>query len=406
MKKILVPVYVIKRLLKLIEYKILPIKKNLWVFTSFEGQYSDSPKYISERLYEVNPSIDIVWLVDREKINQLPQYVKGVDISGAEAKLIRCRASVIVDNIYGGNGFYLREGSRVEKIKLKIVERLVAKKGQHIYTTWHGTPLKRMGRDQIGNKVFDFVCPNTTMLLGNSFTLDIMRHLTYNKIQMELIGSPRNDILFKGQDERVKCKIKLGLPNEKKIFLYAPTFRNDGVDVQGKNVLRSGINQLKEIDLDELFRILNVRFGGDWLLVLRFHYHVTNMVDWEELNEKYDGRIINGNVNDDMAEYLMCTDVLLTDASSCMFDFAITKRPCFIYFPDLDNYQNKERGFYLDINSLPFSIATTFDELATNMMMFDEKKYIFGIESMLQELGYNDDEKASERIVDYILGER
>ena len=391
---------------KLAKRRLSKTEKGLWVFTSFEGHYSDNPKYISQKLHEKAPDIKIVWLVKKHVLPSLPDYVKGVDIDSGEAEIYRGRAEVVIDNVYGGRSFQRMSNSLGAKFKGFVFKALTNKKSQHTYTTWHGTPLKRMGRDQIGNTIYSFSCPHTTMMLGNKFTLDIMQHLTFNKIRMELIGTPRNDILFADASAAESMREKLGLPQDKKILLYAPTFRNDGKDTDGKNVQRIGLDQLNEIDFDKLFATLSDKFGGEWVFVCRFHYHVAKMVDWEGLNKKYEGKFINGNDHDDMSEYMLCADILMTDASSCMFDYSVTGKPCFVYFPDLDNYKNKERGFYMDIEELPFPVAVSFDELAENISSFDGQAYVAAIKAMHEKFGYVDDANSSERIVNYILGEQ
>ncbi|MBQ8447880.1 MAG: CDP-glycerol glycerophosphotransferase family protein, partial [Clostridia bacterium] len=122
----------------LLKSKLQRTKKNTWVFTSFEGQYSDNPKYISMKLHELDPSIEIVWLVKKEKLSSLPEYVKGVEIHTEEARKIKASASVIIDNVYGGKSYIVSSGSAVSKIKGHVYKFLVDKKGQHVYTTWHG----------------------------------------------------------------------------------------------------------------------------------------------------------------------------------------------------------------------------------------------------------------------------
>lgn len=386
--------------------RFMRVERGLWVFTSFGGHYSDNPKYISQKLHEICPETRIVWLVKKEYIDLLPEYVQGVDIGSPEANVYRGRAQVVVDNVYGDRAFSRMSNSFTDKVKARAFRFLNGKKTQKTYTTWHGTPLKRMGRDQIGNEVYDFSCPHTTMMLGNKFTLDIMQHLTFDKIKMELIGTPRNDILFADENAALKMREKLGLPTDKKLLLYAPTFRNDGKDTEGKNLQRSGLDQLNEIDFDRLFKTLSEKFGGEWAFVCRFHYHVAKMVDWDGLNAKYEGRFINGNLHDDMSEYMLCADILMTDASSCMFDYSVTKKPCFIYFPDLDNYKNKERGFYIDVEELPYPLAVSFEELDRNIKCFDDEAYKAKTDEMLKKFGFVDDEGSSERIVRFILGEQ
>lgn len=385
----------------IITAKKIKIVENRWVFTSFSGHYSDSPKYLSIKLHEMNPSIEIVWCVSAQYKQLLPNYVVYAEYGSKEANEYLASAAVIIDNVYGGRAFTVFGNHMLSKLKAKFLRFGFYKKQQMVYTTWHGTPLKKMGRDQIGNNITGFECCNIKMLLGNQFTSDIMKHLTFNKIPIEVMGTPRNDILFLNKDEVIKES--LGIPTDKKTLLFAPTFRNDGKDVEGKNLNKSGINQLNMINFERLFKSLHDKFGGEWVLICRFHYHVAQMVDWAELNKKYNGRIINGNLHDDMSEYLACADVLLTDASSCMFDFIITNKPCLLFFPDIDNYANKERGFYIPIEKLPFPLATNFDDLITVIKRFNNDEYVKGIDKIRSEFGYMEDGESSQRILEWIF---
>lgn len=383
-------------------FRTLKIEKERIIFTSFEGHYSDNPKYIAHALNDIDSSKEIVWLVKKKYMINVPHEFKKVDIDSLEAEKYRQTAAVIVDNVYGRQGYANHKESK-NSIYDKIFMLTHNKKGQKVYTTWHGTPLKRMGRDQNGNEVCDFVCGNITMLGGNQFTLDVMNHLTFGKMKLELLGTPRNDILFsKENDREILCR-KLGLPTNKKIVLFAPTFRNDGPDTSGRNVMRSGINQLDEIDFMRLFDTLSIKFGGDWVFVCRFHYHVEEMVKWEQLDNAYPGRIINGNEYDDMSEYLTCTDVLITDASSSMFDFSLTYRPCFLFFPDVEHYRNEERGFYMNIEELPYPLADNFEDLLKNIKNFSSDDYSKENKKLLEKIQSVDDENSSKRVAEYIL---
>ena len=318
--------------------KFSGVKKNRIVFTSFDGHYSDSPKYISEKIHEISPETEIVWLVSEKYKNLLPDYVTAVDIESKSAKKYIRTAAALVDNVYWRKVYFRTDNGFLSRLTSKVFRFFAYRKNQLCFTTWHGTPLKRMGRDQIGDKTVGFDCPNATMILGNKFTLNIMKRLTFGEMEMKLIGCPRNDVLFSDAEMRLEIKEKLGLPKDKKVVLYAPTFRTDTTDINDKNVYRSGINQINEIDFDALFKTLSDKFGGEFVFICRFHYHVEKMVDFAAFEEKYPGKIINGNLHDDMAEYLAATDVLITDASSCMFDFALTGKPCFLLFPDVDRY--------------------------------------------------------------------
>ena len=385
--------------------RVLPTKKGRVLFVSFNGHYSDSPKAICEEIYKLNRTLQLVWLVEKSHMRDLPEYVKCIDISDDFARTYyKSTARVIIDN--DNMGITLSSEKFFDKICFKLLPHLLKKKNQKYYTTWHGTPLKRMGRDVDGSNIIDYNdCANTTMILGNQFAFDIMSNIMFGKVKAVLIGTPRNDILFKCEKKVVDLRKKIGLPLDKKIIMFAPTFRSDDGECKGRNVLRSGVNQLKEIDFTALFETLCEKFSGEWAIVCRFHYFVEKMVDWESLQREYPNQIINGNLNDDMAEYLACTDVLLTDASSSMFDFMLTKKPCFLFFPDLKRYRNIERGFYTPIESLPFSTAETFGKLIENIKGFDEKSYTENVEKLICEFGYVDDANSSERIAKYILNE-
>ena len=243
------------------------------------------------------------------------------------------------------------------------------------------------------------------MILPNQYTLDIMQHLTFEKITMKLLGCPRNDLLYAQEDEKEKIKERLGLPTDKKIFLFAPTFRTNSSKTTDTNIERSGIRQLQEMDFLKLCNALAQQFGGDWVLVCRFHYHVADRIPWPELEQKYPGSIINGNTCDDKAQYLACTDVLLTDASSCMFDFAITGKPCFLYFPDLRYYVEEERGLYCDIQSLPFPLSESFDALIDKITHFANAAYQNGVAQMMDKFGYVDKPNMAYEVANYILSE-
>lgn len=391
----------LKNFVGLCIYKIAIKKRNRYVFTSFCGHYSDNTKYISEKMHLMYPEIEIVWLVLPEHKKDVPDYVKVVDYDTLRAYWYRGSAVAQVDNNYGFRASFKFSNSFLKKIKRNLFIFFSNKKNQPIFATMHGTALKKIGRAQIGNNVLGFSCSNTYLIVGDRFTEESLRYITFNQCHMDTIGWPRNDILF--SESNYEMKNRLGLPIDKKIVLFAPTFRNDGIDVEGKNLYRSGINQLSELKFDQLFDCLTKKFGGEWVMVCRFHYHVSELVDWEELETKYPNKFINGNKYDDMAQYLVCADILLTDSSSSMFDFAHTRKPCFLYFPDLSNYRDKERGFYYNIETLPFPIAENFETFLKNIEGFDLNEYIKNCEKMFQKLGSMDDGNASYRAVEYIM---
>jgi len=230
----------------LLIYKIAPIKKKRYVFTSFNGHYSDNTKYISIKLHETLPDAEIIWLVLPEYAKNVPDYAKAVDINSLKSYWYRGTATAQIDNVYGFRAnFKMTEGT---DRKLKFMAFLQNKKKQPVIATMHGTPIKKLGRDQNGNTVFGMICPNTSMIVGDKLSAEVFRRITFETMPVDVIGWPRNDVLF-AEDNGIREE--LGLPVDKKILLFAPTFRNDGKDTEGKNVHRSGLNQLAEMDFGD-----------------------------------------------------------------------------------------------------------------------------------------------------------
>ena len=112
-------------------------------------------------------------------------------------------------------------------------------------------------------------------------------------------------------------------------------------------------------------------------------------------------KIIDVSRYPDMQELLVCADVLISDYSSCMFDFMLSRKPCFIYATDIEEYNN-ERGFYYPLETTPFPIATNNEELINNIKNFDYEKYKIKVEEFLKEKGCIEDGHASERVVELI----
>ena len=195
--------------------------------------------------------------------------------------------------------------------------------------------------------------------------------------------------------EIASIKKKLCLPIEKKILLFAPTFRNSS-DL-------GGLEQLNTIDYGLLYKNLKLRFGGEWCFVFRVHTCVLNQIKNQNICEKFKKYgLVDGNKGDDMAEYLCCADILLTDYSSSMFDYLLTERPCFLYTPDFFEYMNSERGVYMGLDTLPFPNATNLNELYESILFFDNEEYLNKVRTYQKTIGNFEDGNASKRISDDI----
>ena len=191
---------------------------------------------------------------------------------------------------------------------------------------------------------------------------------------------PRNDLLVQQRTPEVARRVKesLGIAQDTRILLYAPTYREDreiSSDYFDLGVARDALAQ---------------RFGGTWTIVFRLHYLVAGKLP---STQDY----VDASAYPDMQELLYAADVLLTDYSSSIWDFGLTGRPCFLYVPDLNEF-DVERGFYSDIHTWPWSLAQTKDELASNILEFDEQTFAQRLERHYEDLGSTDTGHACETV--------
>lgn len=379
---------------KIIEYlccRLMPIKKNCVFFLGLGGQYSDNVKYISQKLHEMNPETTIFWSISDKCNDKLPSYVVPIQEISYAAINLRFSCHVVVDCDMGVTVPYCLP-------LFKYTKWIIKRSKQLTISTWHGTPLKKILLDDVASNcrytsrrrlLSDFIiagCRFTKFVLIQSIQGN-------NEYSAFLTGTPRNDILFNHDIEYKKSiRDRLKLPRNKKIFLFAPTFRD--------NVEQSGGFQMKELRIKQILDLCTQYWGGEWIWVFRLHPRVLLSIDSSAYESSY---IINGNNGDDMAEYLFCADILLTDYSSTMFDFMLTGRPCFLFAPDREHYEKQERGFYFNYDSLPFPIAYTNAQLIENIKTFDKIAYKRNVDQFLQDIGNVEDGKASERIAECIV---
>ncbi|MBE6160158.1 MAG: CDP-glycerol glycerophosphotransferase family protein [Lactobacillales bacterium] len=289
-----------------------------------------------------------------------------------------------------------------------VHESFVPKKKQVFVQCWHGTPLKKLRcdiefdsllndvkdirkRNDIDARRFDyFISPSKfcTEKFTSSFNL---KKLKKENIMIEE-GYPRNDFLFSYTEKDVKkLKQELNLPNDKKVILYAPTFRD--------NQHKSGVGYTYElgIDLDKL----QDKISDEYIILFRTHYFVANSIDLE----KYKGFIYDVSKYDDISRLYVISDLLITDYSSVFFDFANLKRPMLFYMYDLDEYKNQLRDFYIDIEELPGPIIDKEEDLINEIKNIKnyEKTYKDKYKKFNEKFNYLDDKNSSKRVIDKIF---
>ena len=292
-----------------------------------------------------------------------------------------------------------------------IDEGIIKKKNQVYVQCWHGTPLKKLRYDiEVNGAVlntieeirkrndrdarkFDyFISPSKycTEKFTSAFNL---KALGKENIIIEK-GYPRNDFLFNKTKKDVdSIKKKLGLPLDKKVIFYLPTFRD--------NQHTSGVGYTYNLAID--FDSLKKKFSKDYVILFSPHYFIANSIDLS----KYKGFVFNVARYDEINELYLVSDIIMTDYSSVFFDFANLKRPMLFYMYDFDDYQNNLRDFYISLDELPGPISKTQDELENNLKNIDSifKDYKGKYEKFNKKYNYLDDGNASERVIKVIFKE-
>ncbi len=362
-------------------HKKYGIIKNKIVFSNYMGNnYGCNPKYITEELLKRNLNLDIVWLVNQDiELKDFPSQVRIVKHSDREALFELATAKVWVDNYH----------------KIKFINRGLIKYPEQKYIqTWHGSlGIKKIEKQvKSFNKASSWACAaakNSEMtdywISNSKFETDVYKQSFWEVKDIKEFGHPRNDIFF-GDTKDIKEKVyrNYGIDKNKKIALYVPSFRED------ESLL------CYNLDYKRAASALSKRLGGEWIFLVRFHPRVARFAD-----SLLDDSVINATKYCDVQELLVSSDVAITDYSSCIFDFMLSRRPAFIYADDIEKY-DMQRGFYYPLSETPFPIASDNNELINNILNFDNDKYQKEVEQFLREKGCIEDGNASKRTVDLI----
>ncbi len=268
--------------------------------------------------------------------------------------------------------------------------------GQIYLQMWHGTALKRIEKDTIMSKgnIQDSIYDSKLIdvfISGSHFMTEIYKRSFWYEGDIEETGTPRNDIFFGNHPNVINkvCKF-LKVDNKDRFVLYAPTFRKN-YDLEQYN-----------IDSDLIIDSLQKNMGGKWHFVVRLHPNLLMDQKIARIHEKFP-RSIDGSLYPDMQELLYVADILITDYSATMFDFMYSKKPCFLYIPDVDTY---DRGFYWKIKDLPFPSFKESKHICDAINNFDNQSYIKAINSFLIQIGDCESGHASEKIYHLLKGKK
>ena len=355
----------------------LPINKKKILFVTFNGVYTCNPKAIAKEILKRNLDWELVWATKPERdYKDMPKQIKHVTQYTEE--FYREAASA---KIWIANG-----------ISLSYLG-VVKKKEQVYFQTWHGAiGIKRFDTNKDKKWIKKIISDGkfTDYCISNStFETNLYKNTFWKNVKILEFGHARNDILFKNDSDNIKKKLyqRFNIPENAKIALYAPTFRDD------KNLEYYSIDYLKLRDA------LKKRFGGNRIILTRLHSRMRGKRSiFDSTTPDF---VIDTTSYDDIQDLMVLADVGITDYSSWICEFIETKKPGFLFGTDVKDYNN-ERGFLFPLSDLPYPLAENNNQLTENILNFQIEPFIEKCNNFLSQKGCIDDGHAAERIVDML----
>ena len=354
------------------------------VFISFSGkQYSDNPKFISEKLHELSPQTKQVWFfTNPDKMREnVPDYIQCEKFSTRRLLKFLNTSRVWVDNDL--------------LVYTSFITMYPKRKDQLFIETWHGDRgLKKCFYDIKGFRApaefFTLQKPGYCdyLMTASTFAEKVVRTMFRYKGELLTFGYPRNDCLINRDEDAIKkVKKKLDISEDTKILLYAPTFKG-----------KIGDKMTEHIDFKKLVEILEEKTNQNWVVAYRPH-HIGKDTEIPSCTRFF----YTNKLFEDMAEILQATDLLITDYSSCAGDFILTGKPVILYINDYDAYISSDRGLHFDIEKTPFLFAKDNQELQKIVENLTTEEAKNNCEELKNFYGCTDTGNASERVVNLIL---
>lgn len=382
-----------RKLLREVYYRLqrrLPVRDQILLASYHGKQTGDSPRAIAEELRRRGDGRRQIWAISDWAVPVPPD----------------------ADAVLTGTAAYFRALARSRFLVLNdhVARPYRKRRGQFYVQTWHGTPLKRVGYDigvpamASGRRFLDYMAADVAqwdlLLSPNPFSTPIWRRAFGYEGEICETGYPRNDALVvaaRGGSAAAghvgTIAARLGLPAGKKVALYVPTWRDNLHDRSGKYRLDF------RLDLDEAAR----RLGEDWVLLVRGHHLMAGGLP----EVAVPGFAFDVTGYPDIGDLLLVTDVLITDYSSVMFDFAPSGRPMLFFTYDLAEYRDQTRGFYFDFEAeAPGPLLATSDQVISALADIESvaAKYAEARAAFIKRFCPLDDGKASARACDRIFG--
>ena len=360
-------------------YVTRPRREKSIFFASLRGQYSDNPRAISECLHQMAPDVKIVWMVKSQFKKHVPDYVVTVPPTPRLALKAQARACVWVLNYVNQKHLGVYKGRDTFYIQ-----------------TWHGDRgLKAIGYLSENSKSKNFsgydLDDCNLMVCGSDYGVKKARQGLRYEGEVMVEGMPRNDKLVNidnYSNEAAEVRRQLGIDNNVKILLYAPTYR----DEKGS----------QQCAIDIPLSITNLEANGEkWICLVRSHSLSKGFSTLNAQRSTFNYKDVTSYP--DMADLLLIADLLITDYSSCAGDFLLTGKPLVLAHFDRDNYEAQKRSLWVNPEEAGYLVAKNQDELnhiLSNLNSYDHPAIADKVNRFY---GTKETGRASEAVVRRIL---
>lgn len=372
-------------LISMIVRLIAPVKKGRVLMWSYFGKaYSCNPRALTEYLLKNHKGkYDIFWAFQPSRRQKVPLGVKGITFKTFKYIWIVNTAEYLVTNTRN----YLSDTLWLKKKKQKYI------------MTWHSSmgikciegdaSVESLSEDYVNAAKFDSKQCDL-ILSGSRARSEIIKRAFWYSGEVYEHGTPRNDALFDSVYKIEKDRIireKYNIPDKAIIVLYAPTFR------------KSQSLKFYTINWAEVIKQFEEKYNKICHVLVKLHPNlIEEGLDTSEIvNYKH---VYDATFYPDIQELLVVADVLVTDYSSSMFDFAYMKKTVFLYANDYDTY---DRNTYFQLDNLPFLFASSEEQLIGNVKNYSATDYQKNLNVFLEEeIGTFETGKANEMLVKWM----
>lgn len=321
----------------------VPIDQKMILFSAHSRKYNDSPKTIYEYMISKSQYAEYkyVWALEDPEHVELPGPAIKIKADTLKYFIISMKAKYWVTCV-------------------NIERHLHYKKKSQLYlNTWHGLSFNHIGNDVPGRKDFDFRSVDF-MCYESEYHKEILKG-AFNTREEAMIptGLPRNDTLYKTTNEEIEhLKKELGLPLDKKLILYAPTWR-DSTDNGQTYAIKPPIN----------VEYWQEKLQDKYVVLMRTHAYTNKLmgIDFNDFIRDFSNYPV---IND----LFKVSDILISDYSACLGDYSILERPVICFAYDYETY-SKSRGLYLDLEKvMPSGVKCTEEEVINQILNMDYQK--------------------------------